>query len=411
MPATAGRNLDGRGTAKRDRGRPVPREVAPPASSGSCRPSPTVIQEGVRHRRVVAQDRATRPRSTPRCFSSLHDLVGDLGVRPGRRSLHVEDPDEDALISVAAELVEGLTAVVSTVASAMTSKPRDAPRRRSDGPHRAGWPRRSGGRQSQPQCRAAAVGGAILFAFLTLWSYGRESAYRTLRGLPASPMSRGVIVVGKAIVVGGWEPLITAWIDALGFAVGLLVGLPEVSAALGKSVRDIAGRFALDRTPARGRSRGERRALSRGWYGGPDDRHRSGTRGARPGCGVRVGGPRAQSGRHRIRCRGPAREYRSLVALVGWGRLWGRRRVVAARGPTGWRSDGRAAPRIETPDGAPRLPSGEGETGVGLELLAVEHHLRPDDQHDHRDRPADRREDRRRLALGDLQGPGSDRRR
>ena len=70
--------------------------------------------------------RATRPRSTP----SVPLVTARSGWRSRRQAwtsaLHVEDPDEDALISVAAELVEGLTAIVSTVASAMTSKPRDA---------------------------------------------------------------------------------------------------------------------------------------------------------------------------------------------------------------------------------------------------------------------------------------------
>jgi ABC-2 type transport system permease protein len=74
--------------------------------------------------------------------------------------------------------------------------------------------------------QAVAVGGAILFAFLTSWVYGREFADRTLRGLLASPTSRGAIVVAKAIVVGVWGLAITAWIVVLGFGVGMLVGLP-----------------------------------------------------------------------------------------------------------------------------------------------------------------------------------------
>ena len=88
--------------------------------------------------------------------------------------------------------------------------------------------------------QAVAVGGAILFAFLTSWVFGREFADRTLRGLLASPTSRGAIVVAKAIVVAAWGIVITAWIIVLGFGVGLAVGLPGWSDALAaESVRNI----------------------------------------------------------------------------------------------------------------------------------------------------------------------------
>lgn len=88
--------------------------------------------------------------------------------------------------------------------------------------------------------QAVAVGGAILFAFLTSWVFGREFADRTLRGLLASPTSRGAIVVAKAIVVAAWGLVITAWIIVLGFGVGLAVGLPGWSDALAvESVRNI----------------------------------------------------------------------------------------------------------------------------------------------------------------------------
>ena len=80
--------------------------------------------------------------------------------------------------------------------------------------------------------QAVAVGGAILFAFLTSWVFGREFADRTLRGLLASPTSRGAIVVAKAVVVAVWGIAITVWVVLLGFAVGLLVDLPGWSDAL-----------------------------------------------------------------------------------------------------------------------------------------------------------------------------------
>ena len=94
--------------------------------------------------------------------------------------------------------------------------------------------------------QAVAVGGAILFAFLTSWVYGREFSDRTLRGLLASPTSRGAIVVAKAIVVAAWGIAITAWIVVLGFAVGALVDLPAWSDALASaSMRNIVAAALL----------------------------------------------------------------------------------------------------------------------------------------------------------------------
>ncbi len=55
--------------------------------------------------------------------------------------------------------------------------------------------------------QAVAVGGGILFAFLTAWLFGREFADRTIRGLLATPTARASIVVAKLVraraVVGG----------------------------------------------------------------------------------------------------------------------------------------------------------------------------------------------------------------
>jgi ABC-2 type transport system permease protein len=90
--------------------------------------------------------------------------------------------------------------------------------------------------------QAVAVGGAILFAFLTSWVYGREFSDRTLRGLLAIPTSRAAIVVAKAIVVGAWGLVISAWVVVLGFGIGLLVGLPGWS---DDQARDAAIRIAL----------------------------------------------------------------------------------------------------------------------------------------------------------------------
>jgi ABC-2 type transport system permease protein len=82
--------------------------------------------------------------------------------------------------------------------------------------------------------QAVAVGGAILFAFLTSWVFGREFADRTVRGLLAIPTARGAIVVAKAIVVAAWGTAITAWIVVLAFGIGMLVGLPGWSDQLAR---------------------------------------------------------------------------------------------------------------------------------------------------------------------------------
>jgi ABC-2 type transport system permease protein len=94
--------------------------------------------------------------------------------------------------------------------------------------------------------QGVAVGGAILFAFLTSWVFGREYADRTLRGLLAIPTSRGAIVVAKAIVVATWGVGITAWVVVLGYAIGALVGLPGWSdAPAATSARNIAAASVL----------------------------------------------------------------------------------------------------------------------------------------------------------------------
>ena len=74
--------------------------------------------------------------------------------------------------------------------------------------------------------QAMAVGGAILFAFLTAWVFGREFADRTVRGLLASATSRRTIVAAKYAVIATWSLAISAWVLALGLAIGGLIGLP-----------------------------------------------------------------------------------------------------------------------------------------------------------------------------------------
>ena len=79
--------------------------------------------------------------------------------------------------------------------------------------------------------QAVAIGGAILFAFLAAWIFGREFADRTVRSLLSSPTPRRTIVVAKAIVIATWGLAISTWVLALGLGIGALVGLPGWSTA------------------------------------------------------------------------------------------------------------------------------------------------------------------------------------
>jgi len=78
--------------------------------------------------------------------------------------------------------------------------------------------------------QAVAIGGAVLFAFLTAWVYGREFADRTVRVVLANPTPRWSIVSAKALVVLAWGVAMSAWAIVLGLLVGYLIGLPGWSA-------------------------------------------------------------------------------------------------------------------------------------------------------------------------------------
>ena len=81
--------------------------------------------------------------------------------------------------------------------------------------------------------QALAIGGSVLLAFLTSWVYGREFSDRTLRTLLANPTSRAAVVTAKAVVVTLWGAAMFAWVIALGFGIGMALGLPGWSSSLG----------------------------------------------------------------------------------------------------------------------------------------------------------------------------------
>jgi ABC-2 type transport system permease protein len=94
--------------------------------------------------------------------------------------------------------------------------------------------------------QAVAIGGAILFAFLFAWLFGREFADRTVRDLVACPTSRSAIVLAKIAVGSIWSLAIVGWVLILALAIGLAIdasiGLPGWSGEI--VLRGLAGAAA-----------------------------------------------------------------------------------------------------------------------------------------------------------------------
>jgi ABC-2 type transport system permease protein len=80
--------------------------------------------------------------------------------------------------------------------------------------------------------QAVAVGGAILFAIVTAWVFGREFSDRTVKELLALPTSREAIVAAKFLVVLAWTLLLSFLVLCIGLVVGKLVVIPGWSQEL-----------------------------------------------------------------------------------------------------------------------------------------------------------------------------------
>lgn len=80
--------------------------------------------------------------------------------------------------------------------------------------------------------QAVAVAGAILFAILTGWVFGREYSDRTAKELLALPVSRGTILSAKFALLVIVSLGMSLWVFLLGLLVGNLVDIPGYSAAL-----------------------------------------------------------------------------------------------------------------------------------------------------------------------------------
>lgn len=94
--------------------------------------------------------------------------------------------------------------------------------------------------------QAVAVGGALLFAIVTIWVFGREFSDRTAKELLALPTPREAIVGAKFIVIALWGLGLTLLVFAIGLVVGTLVAIPGWSLALVQSAfGNIVGAAAL----------------------------------------------------------------------------------------------------------------------------------------------------------------------
>lgn len=74
--------------------------------------------------------------------------------------------------------------------------------------------------------QAIAVGGMMVFGFITAWIFGREYSDRTVNDLLALPISRENIVLAKFIIATGWSLILSAFVLFLGIIVGKIVNIP-----------------------------------------------------------------------------------------------------------------------------------------------------------------------------------------
>ena len=94
--------------------------------------------------------------------------------------------------------------------------------------------------------QAVAIGGAILFAILTGWVFGREFSDRTAKELLALPVSRTAIIAAKFIALAIVTFAMSLWIYALGLLVGYLVDIPGYSnELLFSATADVLGAAVL----------------------------------------------------------------------------------------------------------------------------------------------------------------------
>jgi ABC-2 type transport system permease protein len=77
-----------------------------------------------------------------------------------------------------------------------------------------------------------AGGGAILFAFITAWVFGREFSDHTAKELLAVPTPREVIVGAKFVLTALWILGLTLFIYMIGLGIGAAIDIPGWSLEL-----------------------------------------------------------------------------------------------------------------------------------------------------------------------------------
>lgn len=77
-----------------------------------------------------------------------------------------------------------------------------------------------------------AVGGAVLFGVIVIWTFGREFSQGTAKDLLALPTPRTTIVGAKFAVTTSWSLVLTVQTYVLGLVIGAALGLSGWSAAV-----------------------------------------------------------------------------------------------------------------------------------------------------------------------------------
>jgi ABC-2 type transport system permease protein len=80
--------------------------------------------------------------------------------------------------------------------------------------------------------QATAIGGIILFSFVSSWVFGREYSDHTITDLLALPTPRYGVVLAKFVLIVLWSATLTAVIYLIGLGVGAAVALPSTSAEI-----------------------------------------------------------------------------------------------------------------------------------------------------------------------------------
>jgi ABC-2 type transport system permease protein len=79
--------------------------------------------------------------------------------------------------------------------------------------------------------QTVAVGGALIFGLVVVWTFGREFSQDTVKDLLALPTSRTTIVAAKFAVTAGWCLLLVLYTYLLGLLAGTAIHLDRWSVA------------------------------------------------------------------------------------------------------------------------------------------------------------------------------------